>query len=52
MDEPTLQKDEEETGPIGIFPSWAALYWTVIVYTVALVAVLWGFTVAFNHSVR
>lgn len=50
MDE-TKAHDDEDRGPIGIFPSWSALYWSVIIYTVAMVAILWGFTVAFNHSV-
>lgn len=50
MDEPQLHHDEDE-GPIGIFRSWSVLYGSVIVYTVALVVLLWIFTVAFDHSV-
>jgi hypothetical protein len=42
---------EEEDGPIGIFPSWRSLYFSVLVYTVALVIVLQVFTDALNHSV-
>ncbi|MDT8341528.1 MAG: hypothetical protein RQ751_08455, partial [Longimicrobiales bacterium] len=44
--------DDEDAGPIGIFSSWKVLYWSVVIYTAALVALLWVFTVAFNHSVR
>lgn len=50
MDEMELHHEEDE-GPIGIFPSWRALYWSVILYTAALVVLLWVFTVAFDHSV-
>lgn len=53
MDDPTLQThDDEEPGPIGIFPSWRALYWAVVIYTAALVALLALFTVVFDHSVH
>jgi hypothetical protein len=45
------EHDEEDSGPIGIFPSWSAVYWSVVIYTVAVIAILWVFTVAFNHSV-
>lgn len=51
MDE-LKRNDDEDAGPIGIFPSWTALYWSVVIYTVGLVALLWIFTVAFNHSMR
>ncbi len=43
--------DDEDSGPIGIFPSWRWVYWSVVIYTLVVIAVLWGFTVAFNHSV-
>ena len=43
---------EEDSGPIGIFPSWTAVYWSVVIYTVVLIAVLWIFTVVFDHSVQ
>lgn len=51
MDE-QKQAHDEDSGPIGIFPSWAALYWAVIIYTVVMLIVLSVFTVVFNHSVR
>ena len=51
MDEQKRQ-DDEDAGPIGIFPSWKAVYWSVVIYTLALIAILWVFTVAFNHSAR
>lgn len=52
MSDPNLTHDDEDRGPIGIFPSWRAVYWSVVIYTVLLVAVLWIFTVVFNHSVH
>ena len=51
MDDPNLKHDEDD-GPIGIFPSWSAVYWAVVIYTAGLIALLWIFTVVFNHSVR
>ena len=42
---------DEDSGPIGIFPSWRWVYWSVVIYTLAVIAILWVFTVAFNHSV-
>jgi hypothetical protein len=51
MDEHDLH-DDEETGPIGIFPSWKVLYWSVVIFTLALIVVLAVFTETFNYSVR
>ena len=51
MDEHKLH-DDEESGPIGIFPSWKALYWSVVIFTLALIVVLAIFTETFNYSVR
>jgi hypothetical protein len=48
----TPDTDDEDSGPIGIFPSWRAVYWSVTIYTLGLIALLWYFTVAFNHSVK
>jgi hypothetical protein len=42
--------DDEDEGPVWIFPSWRWLYATVLVYTVVLVAVLHAFTVALDHG--
>lgn len=42
--------DDDEGGSIGIFPSWGWLYATVIVYTMALVVVLYLFTVLLDHG--
>ena len=42
--------DDGDRGPIGIFPSWGWLYATVIVYTAALVGVLWLFTRIFDFG--
>ena len=44
--------DEDEDGPIGIFPSWRAAYITVLVYTAALTAFLYLMTRLLDHSVR
>jgi hypothetical protein len=42
--------EDDEEGPVGIFPSWRWLYATVLLYTVALVIGLHAFTVALDHS--
>ena len=44
--------DEDEDGRIGIFPSWKALYVSVIVYTAGLIALLYVFTVLLDTSAR
>ena len=51
MDEHDLH-DDDENGRIGIFPSWAALYWSVVIFTLALIVILVVFTETFNYSVR
>lgn len=33
-----MKADEE--GPIGIFPNWRWVYWTVVVYGVLVIALL------------
>ena len=43
--------DDGDEGPIGIFPSWNALYLSVVIFTLVMIAVLAYFTAAFNHSV-
>ena len=52
LDDDTLRPDpgDEDSGPIGIFPSWGALYWSVVIYTVALVVILAVFTSVFDFS--
>ena len=45
-------EDEGEDGRIGIFPSWKALYISVIVYTAGLIAILYVFTVLLDTSAR
>jgi hypothetical protein len=42
----------EDEGRLGIFPSWKALYWTVVVYTGLLIAALQWMTSALDHSAR
>lgn len=44
--------DQDEDGRIGIFPSWKALYISVIVYTAGLIAILRVFTVLLDTSAR
>ena len=41
---------EDESGPIGPFPSWSWVYGSVIVYTILAIALLHVFTVTFNHG--
>jgi hypothetical protein len=42
---------DDETGPIGIFPSWPWLYATVIAWAFLLVLGLHLFTVALDHNI-
>jgi hypothetical protein len=41
---------EGDDDRVGIFPSWRALYWTVAVYAVLLVAALQYITIALDHT--
>ena len=50
MTDEAQHPDEDEASRIGIFPSWRSLYLTVVVYTLALVALLYLFTVALDHG--
>lgn len=49
--EPAPSPDDDESGPIGIFPSWGWLYATVIVWAFLLVLGLHLFTVALDHNI-
>ena len=52
-DAPDRQKEEDgDEGPIGIFPNWTTVYVSVVVYTLALTALLAYFTSALNYSVQ
>lgn len=42
---------EEDDDDLGFFPSWASLYWSVVIYTVASVLVLYWITVALDFRV-
>lgn len=42
--------DSGDDGRIGIFPTWGSLYVSVVVYTVALIAILYAFTVLLDFS--
>lgn len=44
--------DDDDDGRIGIFPSWNALYVTVILYTAGLIAILRVFTVMLDTSTQ
>ena len=45
-------KREAETERIGIFPSWGWLYGAVVVYTGALIVVLYILTVTLDLGAR
>ena len=45
-----MTSDPDEEGPIGIFPSWRAVYVSVVVVTIALILILYWFTVALDYS--
>ncbi len=42
--------DDDEGGPIGIFPSWGWLYGAVLIYSTALIVLLHIFTVTFDFG--
>ena len=46
----TDSPDPDDVGPIGIFPSWRAVYATVVVVTLILILVLYWFTVSLDFS--
>jgi hypothetical protein len=39
--DPTDPPSGEEAGPVGVFPSWAWVYGTVLVYGALTILVLW-----------
>ncbi len=43
-------RTDDDSGKIGIFRSWTSLYVAVVVYTAALVLVLYLFTVLLDFS--
>ena len=43
--------DDGDEGPIGIFPSWKAVYISVVVYVAVAIILLAWLTEALNHSV-
>ena len=45
-----IDQSEDDGGRIGIFPSWRALYVSVVVYSLAVIVLLYVFTVVFDHS--
>lgn len=48
--EPAAVGPTDEDGRVGIFPSWRSLYVAVILYTVALVAILYLLTRLLDFS--
>ncbi len=48
--EERVEQPEDDDGPIGIFPSWNALYAIVTVYTLAMIVLLYAFTVLLDYS--
>ncbi|MDH3735333.1 MAG: hypothetical protein OEU54_17510 [Gemmatimonadota bacterium] len=51
-DAPAPPAGEDEEGRIGIFPSWRAIYTTVLIYTAGLTAFLYLMTRILDHSVK
>lgn len=49
-DPPRNGGDDDDEGVPGWFPSWGALYATVIVYTAALTFLLWVFSVTLDYG--
>ncbi|MDX1567900.1 MAG: hypothetical protein R3223_08875 [Longimicrobiales bacterium] len=43
---------DDEAGPIGIFPSWAWVYGTVIAWATLLILLLYVFTITFDFGAR
>ena len=41
-------RQDEEGGPIGIFPTWSWVYGTVLVYGALVILVLWILTRALD----
>ena len=52
LGEPTLieQSDDDERGPIGVFPSWPAVYAAVAIATLLTIVLLYVFTIALDFS--
>ena len=42
--------DDGDEGPIGIFPSWKAVYASVVIATLVMIVLLYWFTVALDFS--
>lgn len=49
-DPETPDGTEEDEGPVGIFPSWRAVYITVLIYTAGLTLVLYLTSRLLDHS--
>lgn len=45
------QSAAEADESLGFFPSWKSLYWSVFIYTVVSILVLYWITVAFDFRV-
>ena len=41
---------DEDHGPVGIFPSWKALYTTVVVYAGLLIVIFYVLSVTLDYS--
>lgn len=53
MEENTSAKaraEDGDEGPIGIFPSWNAVYVSVVIATLLMILALYWFTVALDFS--
>ena len=50
LDPDRAADDADDRGPVGIFPSWRALYATVVIYAVGLIALFYVLSEALSFS--
>jgi len=44
------ESGQDDEGPVGPFPGWKALYWTVVVYGVVVIGILTLLTRVLSHG--
>jgi len=49
-DQSTAPDNADEQGPVGIFPSWRALYTTVVVYALGLIVLFYVLSEALSFG--
>lgn len=47
---PSVEIEDDDEGPIGIFPTWRVVYITVLVYTAGLTLALYAMSRLLDHS--